>query len=86
MTKSGLSSLPSSEIRFISSIMAFETFSVTVPQISTTRLKRSPEEMMPSWYCFSMFWTDFSAFSTRDFFSPGMTKSSMPREKPAFVA
>ena len=33
---------------FISSIMAFETLSVTVPQISMTRLNRSPEEIVPS--------------------------------------
>ena len=48
MTYRGLSSLPSNEIRLISSIMALETRSVTVPQISTTRLNRSPEEIVPS--------------------------------------
>ena len=48
MTYRGLRPRPSNEMRFISLIMAAETLSVTVPQISMTRLNRSPAEIVPS--------------------------------------
>ncbi|MNE22320.1 hypothetical protein D3C80_1155280 [compost metagenome] len=64
-------------------IISSATFSVALPQASTTLLYFSPWVMRPSLYCCSYSFTKASVSPTIFTLLSGMTMSSLPNEMPA---